>query len=397
MRGTGGWRGVVLMVLLFLGAWPAVAHAQGDLVVEPGSHDFGELPAGTVASKVLEVWNDGFLPLTLGGIGFDEQPGPFALGDGGCVTGLVLDPGWGCELEVSFVAPAVPGNHQTVVFVEADGGSEVALVLITGSSLVSGQLVAEPGSLDFGVVPRGATSASQSTLIRNVGGGPVALAAQKVVTTAGKARNHFDVTANQCAGVLAPGAACWISLTFSPSALPSHIGGKPVVEKPGQAIFEARAEVHMQNGTVLAVPLKGALPFVAPSPTLPKIDYGTIEQDLERLVGSVPRLMRGGPRGPRRLPAFKAPTAGQLSLQVRGIGAGRRGLLATGALELQDGQSKRLRFSLTRKARKLLRQPAKTRVKVTVVFTADATGEKFRQAPELTIRRPAKLKPRKSR
>lgn len=89
--------GVVVLVLLSLTAWPGAVHAQGDLVVEPAWHEFGALGVGTVASATLDVWNDGSAPVTLGSVGFMEDPGPFALGDSGCVTGLVLEPDSGCE------------------------------------------------------------------------------------------------------------------------------------------------------------------------------------------------------------------------------------------------------------------------------------------------------------
>ncbi len=69
--------------------------------------------------------------------------------------------------------------------------------------------------------------------------------------------------------------------------------------------------------------------------------------------------------------------------------------LATGAITLELAASGRLRFRLGPKARKLLRQPRKTRVMVTVAFKARATGETFKQALELAIRRPIKAPIRK--
>jgi hypothetical protein len=133
-------------------------------------------------------------------------------------------------------------------------------------------------------------------------------------------------------------------------------------------------------------------------PRPPSIDYGLIEQDLVRLAERVPRLLRGGSRRALRLPSLKAPTAGRLSLRVRGVGRHRRVRLASGALKLKTGKAGRLRFSLTPKARKLLRRPVRTRATVVVAFRARATGETFRQSLRLLIRRPAKTgKPRKAR
>jgi hypothetical protein len=72
------------LALLSLVLWPAAAHSQGDLVIEPGGHEFGQLPPGASVSGVLEVWNDGGQPLTLDAIGFSGGAGPFGLGTDGC-------------------------------------------------------------------------------------------------------------------------------------------------------------------------------------------------------------------------------------------------------------------------------------------------------------------------
>jgi hypothetical protein len=399
----GRWRIMVLTVLC-AAAWPTAAHGQGDLAVEPGWHDFGEVPAGQAAGGLLEVWNDGTEPIALGGIGFDGAAGPFGLAEGGCQSGLILDPGWGCDVGVTFLAPAAGGDHEAVVYVEAEDGAQMAFALLTGSSVpLPGRLVAESAALDFGVVARGATSPSQTVIVRNPGGAPVALSGIRAVTIGGRPRNYFDVTANDCAGALGPGAECRISVAFSPSALPTSIGGRPYVEPPTSTptIMDASLEVRLQSGAVgLTVPMRGALPPVPAPPSPPpvsKVDYGIVEQDLVRLAERVPRLLRGGPRRGRRLPAFTAPTAGRLTLQVRGVGRQRRVRLAKGALKLESGQRGRLRFSLGGRARKLLRRARKTRVNVMVSFKARADGETFKQALELTIRRPAKPKTRNAR
>lgn len=108
------------------------------MVVEPEWHDFGGLAVGSAASATLDVWNDGSAPVTLGSIGFEEDPGPFSLGETGCVTGLVLEPDSACELRVTFVAPATRGEHETVVFVEDEAGAEVAFALLTARLMCQG-------------------------------------------------------------------------------------------------------------------------------------------------------------------------------------------------------------------------------------------------------------------
>lgn len=388
MRGTGHW-GVVVLVSLFLAAWPSAASAQDGLVLEPEWHDFGALTVGTAASATLDVWNDGAAPVTLGDIGLEEDPGPFALGDNGCVTGLVLEPGSGCELPVTFTAPVTRGEHETVVFVEDQAGIDVALARLTGSSFAPGRLVAEPEALEFGVVPVGMTSASTPVTIRNTGDTPLTFAAFLRSRIGGPALGDFRLATNQCVGVLSPGATCGISVVFSPRVSRFN---------PAQLVREARVDLFLQGpggsprNQVLgvSVPVKGTAPVVPLPPPVPLIDYGVIEQDLVRLAEGVPRLLRGGPRRARRLPFFKAPTAGRLSAQIRAVGPGRHMRLATGTLVLEAGVGGRLRFKLGPRARKLLREPRKTRVKVALAFRARATGEVFTQTLELTVRRPVR-------
>ena len=397
MRGTGQWR-VLVFVLLSLAAWPAAARAQDSLVVEPEWHDFGPVSAGTTTGAILEVWNDGSDPLTLGSIGFEEGPGPFALGDGECVTGLVLEAGSGCYFVVTFAVPATGGEHEAVVFVEDEAGTEVAFALLTGSLSVPGHLLAEPGALDFGGLPAGMTSPSKPVVVRNAGDTPVTFPSVLNARITGPSAQDFELTANQCVGVLSPGGTCGISVVFRPH-------GRRF--SPAQSVREARVDLYLHPTTTpwgnrvigVSMPLKGSVPAVAPPPPLPPkppaVDYGFVEQDLVRLAESVPRLMRGGSRRSLRLPSFRAPTTGRLSVQVRVVGPGRRMRLATGAHTLESAASGRLRFRLGPKARKLLRLPRRTRVKVTVAFKAQATGETFTQALELTVRRPARTTTRK--
>jgi hypothetical protein len=385
-------------VLMSLAAWPAVTHAQGNLVIEGGWHDFGQLPMGTSASATLDVWNDGAEALTLGNIGFDGEAGPFTLGTGGCVTGLVLAAGESCDLSVGFAAPQTHGEHDALVLVQDETGTEVASALLSGSTLmpvltpVPGYLSADPQSLDFGFMPIGMTSSSQAVTIRNAGDTPVTFATTLGRRVRGPSAPDFTLMADQCVGTLSPGATCGLSVAFSPISR-SRVG--PSGAREAHAELYLRRDGAPARSRVLAVSiaLKGVAPVTAPLPIAPTVDYGELEEDLVRLAEGVPRLLRGGQRQGRRLLAFKAPAAGRLSLQVRALRPARRMRLATGSIRLETAATGRLRFVLGPKARKLLRLPRKTRVKVIVAFKVRATGETFKQALELNVRRPCTAAP----
>lgn len=385
------WR-IMMLAMAVLAVWPSSAHGQADLVVEPGSHDFGALSVGQAATATFEVWNDGLADVTLERIRFDGPGGPFALGDAGCAVGLVLEPGSGCDLDVTFLAPAASGDHGAAVVVEGDGGTEPVHMPVAGSSYLPGHLVAEPGALDFGVVARGTTSQPQSIVVRNPGDTTVTFAPLYPIRHIGPRASMFRITPGSCVGGLAPGAACEIAVTFSPpKPFPPYVDGRRLdTLRPAPAsVAEVTLAVYLHSGAVgLSVPLRGVAPAILGPPAPPRIEYGPIEQDLVRLAESVPRLLRGGPRRKLRLPELTAKVAGRLSLRIRGVGRQRRVRMASGALRLEAGASGGLRFSLTRRARKILRQPRRTPVRVLVAFREQATGEAFDQALELAVRRP---------
>jgi hypothetical protein len=388
-------------VFLSLAAWPAVTHAQGNLVIEPGWHDFGQLPVGTAAGTTLDVWNNGAEALTLGDVGFDGDAGPFTLGPDGCSAGQVLAAGGSCDLSVGFAAPQTHGEHEAVVVVTDETGAEMAFALISGSTLLPvlaptpGYLSADPQSLDFGSLPIGMTSGSQAVTIRNAGDTPVTFATTLGRRVRGPSAPDFTLMADQCGGTLSPGATCGLSVAFSPNSSRSRVGPSGAREAHVELYLRRDGAPAQSRVLGVSVALKGAAPVTPRLPIAPKVDYGELEEDLVGLAESVPRLLRGGPRQGRRLPAFKAPTAGRLSLQVRALRPARRMRLATGSIALGTGATGRLRFALGPKARTLLRLPRKTPVRVVVAFKVRATGETFKQALELTVRRPAEAVPRK--
>jgi len=371
---------IVVLVLLSVAAWPSFAKAQGGLVVEPEAHDFGGRLAGEVASASLDVWNDGPEPVTLDSIGFMfGAPGPFAMGDAGCVPGLDLDPGWGCELDVAFVAPATPGSYEAFVFVTSEEHSEAVFARLTGSTFLPEQmpppqLATEPGIVEFGEVPREATSAPRSIVIRNVGN-MTAVLAQGAARIGGPQRAHFDLIGSDCSMWLSPGETCAISVAFNPLT-----GGSA----------EATAELHLRSGAIgSAVPLRGR-ERTPQGPPAPRVDMSRVGPALAGLAKAIPGLVRGGRRGPLRLPAFEAPIDGRVTLEVRVVGMeGRRPKVASGGLMVSRGQRGRVKFSLTRQGRKLFRRPRATTAEIAVGFDpGPATYPTFWKMQTLKVRPP---------
>jgi hypothetical protein len=381
-----GCRRVLVFALVFLVGWPAVAQAQDGLVIEPAQHDFGEVLAGTETSGVLEVWNDGSQAVTLGGIGFAGEVDAFSFDtEEGCSRGLVLDPGWGCDLGVTF-APQHRGDHMATVLVASVDGSEVAEALVRGAAYVPGRLVGEPSIVDFGVRDYGSDSVRRTVVLRNTGDRPLSIFG--VALERGTTHSGFHVAGGGCAGVLAAGAACSVEATYRAHVpFPFPV---PWASSPGTSLREAFMQVRLTDATIaLRLPLRARLPEVASTPIYPAVDFVRFERRLARLAASARRLIRGGPRRALTLATLKAPTAGRLHIRIAALGLGRRTVLARGGVVIERNASKRLRFRLTRKGQKLLRRPVRTRVKVTVAFRDRVSGVVLKGEREMKIRRPA--------
>ena len=169
----------------------------------------------TPVQKVT-VYNTGRSAAALGGIsatgGFTVTPDPAKP----CGTSLDAandtDPGMWCQVDVSYTAPTsgittgtltVPNNH-------SGGAHTVTLIGTDGGTTVHTPVSASPGSLAFGNVPVGTTSAAQTVTIGNPG--PAAATLSSITVSGPYAQS------NTCGGTLAAGASCTVSVTFTPTA-----------------------------------------------------------------------------------------------------------------------------------------------------------------------------------
>jgi hypothetical protein len=390
---------VMVLVLVSLAAWPAVAQAQSGLVTEPQQYDFGLVEPGASASSGLELWNDGSEPETLKGIGFYGDSGPFALGDEGCGVGLVLESDWGCDLEVTY-APSQSGDHTALVLVETEDG-DLATARVNGSSYAPGKLVATPGALDFGVIGRAAKGSLRGVSIQNTGETPVQIGSWTLEQRA----QDFQADGSACVGTLAPTETCSVWAGYGRFTTPVRVPPRPRAPTASMADVSRQIEgsllLHHSDLTVaLRVPLQGTVSEVAPFVPRSRraVDFVRFERRLARLAGSVRWLIHRGPGRTLKLAPLRPPIAGRLSVRIRTVGNGRRVLLARSSMAMKLLESRRLSFRLTKAGRKLLRRPVRTRVKVTVAFRDRVSGVVLKGEREMKILRPAKTgKPRKAR
>jgi hypothetical protein len=357
---------LLFLVWAFALAAPPAALAEDDVVVEPVWHDFGEEPNGMISSWTSTVRNVGSEPVTLGDIGFDGDAGPFTIEPSSCEAGVVLGVEESCGLTVQFTAPKLTADFEAFFVVEHDGEGEFAVGLVTASSYVAGYLVATPSVGEFGPTLMGSTSGSKQIQIHNAGDTPVTVSAVNILGV------NFKITSKGCVGVIDPGERCTVAVAFAPT-----------IKFAPRAVLK----LSVPGEWGLWIQLKGVMsspsPVVAPD--------STVEADLARLADAVPRLVRGGPRRALRLPAFATVAPGELSLRLYARHRGRRVRLAMATVDVPKDSSRRLRFSLTRKGRKILRRPKVTRVSVVVAFQQSGSSERVRQSVEMRVRPRRKL------
>ncbi len=137
-----------------------VTNLPPQIVVGPGSLNFGTIVAATTNIQSFQVTNGGGLTLT-GSVATAE---PFAILGGSPFT---LAPGEGGAVLVRF-GPASSGNFSNVVTFVSNGGNSTNSVI--GNALPPPQLEVAPQSLDLGTVALGGTAQS-SFVATNVGGG----------------------------------------------------------------------------------------------------------------------------------------------------------------------------------------------------------------------------------
>jgi hypothetical protein len=169
----------------------------------PGSLTFAIQPIGTTSSaQQVTLTNTGDQPLT--------QIIVVSTGDFTVVNncGSSLQGHGSCAITVAF-APTRTGAETGAVTVADEFRNQT--VSLSGTGQAPPGVSATPTSINFGGYAVGTTSSPQTVTVTNNGGVP--LANLSAAITAG-----FAIAANQCPATLAAGAACPLSLTFSPAS-----------------------------------------------------------------------------------------------------------------------------------------------------------------------------------
>jgi len=183
--------------------------------LSPTSLTFPGQSVGTTTSQNVKVTNHGSSPLSI--------ISPATTGDftASKLCGSSINRGGFCLINVAF-KPSQTGLHTGVLTItDSDPGSPQMVALTgTGTAPAVGLSVA---SLSFAGQLVGTSSTSQSVTLTNTGDGPLAISS---ITATG----DFTSTPGQCAGTVAAGKSCEITVVFKPQAGGSRTGSLSITD-----------------------------------------------------------------------------------------------------------------------------------------------------------------------
>ncbi|HEX5546394.1 MAG TPA: choice-of-anchor D domain-containing protein [Ktedonobacterales bacterium] len=181
----------------------------------PSSVSFGNQGVGTTsAAQTVTAKNTGTANLHMTTVVLTgTNSGDFAITANTC-NSAVLAPNATCTVSVTFT-PAIVGNRSASLSFTDDAPLSPQAVALTGNGATSG-ISFNPTSVSFGSQTVSTTSAAQTVTATN--SSVVALHVTSVTLT-GTNGGDFAITADTCTGAtVAVGAACTVSVTFTPGA-----------------------------------------------------------------------------------------------------------------------------------------------------------------------------------
>ena len=182
----------------------------------PVNLNFGSLIIGTTSGvQAVTLANNSTVPLNVDSVTIEgADPSDFIITAQDC-AGNLIPVGSNCTINVAF-APSAIGARVAELVVKDDLIGSPRFVLLNGQGLPPSPLVcASAGSLTFGSVTLGTTSAVQSVTITNCGTQVLNIFS---VSLTGTAAGDFIVSADTCSGQTIPvGGTCAFSVSFAPT------------------------------------------------------------------------------------------------------------------------------------------------------------------------------------
>ncbi len=207
---------------------------KAEISVDPAVLDFGNLPLGiSSAAQTAVVRNTGTGVLTLQQFTITPDYSFSSHCPG------TLGPGESCNVDVLFT-PSVKGPRPGELVVngaDVDGVTALSAKMSLTGNGVQAELELNPQSLDFGTVPVGIASATQTLVVANNGLAALTLNAPEI-------SGDFTQT-NNCGSGLDAQASCTVNVVFTPSVSGARAGVLKIsgVDENGVRVLQAEAQL----------------------------------------------------------------------------------------------------------------------------------------------------------
>ena len=180
---------------------------------------FPSEPVGSAsATQSVDAFNIGNEALTLNSVSLTANFGQTSSGATNCSGGIVLSPGSGCVVAVSFEPTTTGGisGSLTVTTNSLNNVNNQLMVGLSGTGLAgsAAALSLNPSSLSFSAQVIGTTSTAQVVNLSNSGGSSLSISA---ISMSGAQASDFQLSST-CGTSLAAGASCTVSVNFTPTA-----------------------------------------------------------------------------------------------------------------------------------------------------------------------------------
>jgi hypothetical protein len=255
--------------------------AAANLALSPASLTFGAIEIGqSSASEAITVTNSGDVSATVTGI---LATGDFSISGNSC--GEAVAGNSSCGVSVKFL-PTQTGVRTGLL--TAETGPQTLTAQLSGTGTGTSALTLTPATLNFGPENLQQTSAAQTMTLTNTGATSNTVTS---ITTQTATLGTADYAVSSNCGVLAVGANCTITVTFTPSVAGPDAGTLTVAAaNPGSGVTAALSG----SGNTLSW-----TPGQAPSAKVPAGEMATyaVELRIDGYSGVVALSCGGLPAG----------------------------------------------------------------------------------------------------
>ncbi|WP_161782621.1 choice-of-anchor D domain-containing protein [Halococcus sediminicola] len=185
---------------------------QSNIVVDPTSLDYGEVPDDGESTRTFLVTNDGTAPLSVSGTTLSgADAGEFTITDGG--GPFTLGPGESREVTVQF-APSSTGSKSATLAIDSDDGDQPTVTVSLAGESVAPNVALSPSSNDYGEIPTGSANTTTFT-VTNDGTAPLDVSGTSIT---GADAAAFTVVGGGGAFTLGPGESRELTVEFAPES-----------------------------------------------------------------------------------------------------------------------------------------------------------------------------------